>query len=145
MSDIRSAGVDQPRRGWKNWYLIPIGCLGLIALIAALVFFVFAVTRPVVDAGDSFMTALKAGDNTAAYALASPSLQRELGSAENLGKMAGTYRPSTWSWSGRHIENGTGRVEGTVTFADGRSGHVRIVLLQSGGGWKVSAFQLNPD
>lgn len=144
MSDMRTAGVEPPRGGFKIWYLVPIGCLGLIALAAAIFFFVFALTRPVVDTGDAFMNALKAGDNAAAYALATPSLQRELGSADALGKMAGTYRPSTWSWSQRSIKNSIGRVEGGVTFTDGRSGHARIILEQVGGQWKVSGFNLNP-
>lgn len=145
MSDMRNAGMEQPRRGWRMWYLIPIGCLGFIALIAAIFFFVFAVTRPVVDTGDAFMNAFKAGNHQAAYALATPSLQRELGSAGTLAKMTQDYRPSEWSWSQRQLKNGVGRVEGGVTFSDGRRGSARIVLEQANGQWLVSSFQLNPS
>lgn len=145
MSDMRNAGVEQPRGGFKAWYLVPIGCVGILALIGVFVFFIFAATRPVADTGDRFMNALKAGDNQAAYALATSSLQQELGSAEELGKVTQQLRPSEWSWSSRNINNDMGQVEGSVTFSDGRSGHARVTLQRSGSEWKVAGFNLNPS
>ncbi|MEA3030885.1 MAG: hypothetical protein QOJ53_1699 [Sphingomonadales bacterium] len=123
--------------------LLVVGALALF--VTVLVFGVMSLTRPVVDAGDSFMTALKESDFPRAYALATPELQRELGSVEVFAKRAGPERPATWSWSSRSIRNGTGRVGGAYTRFDGRAGRAEVVLHRVDGQWRVTAFRLAPD
>jgi len=90
------------------------------------------------------MTALKNGDAAGAYNLCTPALQRELGSAQGLDTRIknGRVQPTAWSFSSRNIENDTGQLEGTVTFAGNREGTVRLVLAQVGGEWKISGFNL---
>jgi hypothetical protein len=125
---------------------IALAIVGALALfVAVLLFGVMSLTRPVVDVGDGFMTALKQGDFPRAYALATPELQRELGSAEDFAKRAGPERPATWSWSSRSIRNGTGRVSGAYTALDGRPSRAELVLHRVDGEWRVTAFRLSPD
>jgi hypothetical protein len=137
---------DDPGLRRRRNLRIVLAIVGALTLfVAVLVFGVMTLTRPVVDAGDSFMTALRQGDFPRAYALTTPELQRELGSAEIFAKRAEPERPATWSWSSRSIRNGTGRVGGAYTRVDGRAGRAEVVLLRVDGEWRVTAFRLVPD
>lgn len=123
--------------------LIVVGSLALF--VAVLAFGVMTLTRPVVDAGDTFMTALKQGDFPRAYALAAPELQRELGSAQDLAKRAEPERPASWGWSSRSIRNATGRVSGGYTRLDGVPRRAELVMRKVDGEWRVTAFRLGPE
>jgi hypothetical protein len=130
--------------------LLIIGGVALVFCLMCAVLFgvVFALgmgaTQPAANTGEAFMTALKNGDAAGAYNLCTPALQRELGSAQGLDTRIknGRVQPTAWSFSSRNIENDTGQLEGTVTFAGNREGTVRLVLAQVGGEWKISGFNL---
>ncbi len=103
-------------------------------------------TQPAADVGEKFMQSLKAADYATAYALCHPALQREIGSSQNLKEMveSGQAQPRAWNFTARSIENDQGHLEGTVTMQGG-AGTVTLDLAQSGGEWKVIAFNLQPD
>jgi uncharacterized protein DUF4864 len=138
--------LHDPRlRRRRNLRIALLVAVALALFVAVLLFFVMTLTRPVVDVGDRFMTALKEGDFPRAYALATPALQRELGSAEDFAKRAGPERPASWSWSSRSIRNDTGRVSGAYTARDGRPSRAELVFHWVDGEWRVTAFRLGPD
>lgn len=137
--------ADSKRR-WLLW-VVGLGLLAavIVAFVTILIAVISALTQPVVTAGDAFMTALKSSDSTQAYALCTPDLQKELGSVSGLASLVQPDQPAQWSWSSRSIRNGVGRLEGSVTYASGGTGTVRLVLEQVDNEWKVESFSLNPN
>ena len=138
--------VDDPRLRRRRNLRIVLAIVASVALFVAVLWFsVSALTRPVVDAGDNFMAALKQGDFPRAYALATPELQRELGSPDDFAGLAGRGRPADWGWSSRSIRNSTGRVSGAYTALDGRRGRAELVLRKVDGAWRITAFRFSPE
>lgn len=133
------------RKRWLLWVL-GLGLLG--AVIAAFVTILLVVlgnlTQPVVTAGDAFMTALKTGNYTQAYALCTPELQKELGNVSGMTTMLESDQPSQWSWTSRSIRNGVGLLDGSITYTDGKAGTVHLVLNQVGSDWKIVSFRMDP-
>jgi hypothetical protein len=132
------------KRRWRLWHIIAAAILGVAILAGGIVALAMSLTRPVVTASDTFMTALKDGDFHAAYAMGTPELRRELGSPERLGAMFVQARPATWSWSSRRIRNGAGSVSGSVAYSSGGESDVAIFLVAEGDDWKISGFRMNP-
>ena len=132
-----------PKRRRRVWLFILIGVVAVAALAAAIFFLVISLTRPVVDAADAFMTALKDGDFGRAARQTTPALQRETGGAEGFARGIGVYRPATWSWSQRSIRNGIGRVSGSVTYQNGANGSVRLTMRQIDDRWRVEGYSFN--
>lgn len=133
------------KRRFKKRYIILIALLGVLIMGGGIVALVMSLTRPVVTASDTFMTALKDGNFDGAYAMGTPALQQELGSGKRIGEMFAVARPVSWSWSSRSIRNGSGHVSGSVTYSTGSNGDVAIFLLPEGDGWKISGFRMNPQ
>jgi hypothetical protein len=132
----------------KRWLLWTLG-LGLLAAIIAgfvtiLVIVLGTLTQPVVNTGDAFMSALKTGNHAQAYDLCTPELQKELGSMSGIAALVGPDRPAQWSWSSRSIRNGVGRLDGSLTYASGKTGTVHFEFTQVGSDWKVASFRMNP-
>jgi len=140
---MEGADANGRKRRWRAWHFVLIGLLGAVVLAAAIFFLVSSLTRPVVDAADHFMTPLKDGDFGRAASQSTPALQREMGGAEGYGRGIGAYRPATWSWSQRSIRNGIGRVSGSVTYQDGASGSVRLIMHQVDDAWRVEGYSFN--
>ncbi len=135
----------QNKRRLRVWHVIAALVLGVAAMGGGCVALVFSLTRPVVIAGDTFMTAMKDGDFEAAYAMATPALREELGSPQQLEALFGARRPASWTWWNRQIQNQTGSVAGRVTYAGGGESQVVLFLLSVAGDWKVSGFRMNPQ
>jgi len=131
-----------------RWLLWTIAIGGLAAIITAMIvgisMLVGALTQPVVTVGDQFMTSLKSVDDAAAFALIAPDLQAELGSVSGLQTLVRDQRPTQWDWNSRSIRNGVGRLEGSFTYADGRTGTVHIVMRQVGNDWRIVSFSMTP-
>ena len=132
-----------PGRRAALWAL---GIVGL-ALVAALFLGglwlgLNATLQPVVGQGDAFLTALQRGQDAAAYALCAPDLQQQLGGVGGLTGLAQGHRPGHWSWSSRSVRNGVGRLDGSLTYADGAPGAVHLQLQQVGGAWRIESFRL---
>ena len=133
------------KRRLRVWHVIVLVVLACTAAGGGCVALIFSLTRPVVTAGDTFMTALKDGDFEAAYAMGTPELREELGSPQQLETLFGARRPESWSWWNRKIENQSGTVAGRVTYAGGGESEVTLFLLSVAGDWKVSGFRMNPQ
>ena len=89
------------------------------------------------------MSALKTGNYADAYALCTPDLQKQLGSASRIASLSQNHRPAQWSWSSRSVRNGVGYLDGPFTYTDGKAGNAHLVLHQVGKDWKLSSFNLN--
>ena len=137
--------LADPARRTMLW-AVGLGGLALIviAFVAGLIWLTTSLTQPVVDVGDSFLTAVQTGHDAAAYALCTPALQQRLGGAPGLTRLVAAFRPGQWSWSSRAVRNGAGFLDGAVTFVDGRAGTVHLTLQQVAGAWRVDALNLTP-
>jgi hypothetical protein len=100
------------------------------------------VLGPVVRSGDDFVGKLRDRQSDRAYALASPALQREIADAAGIERSIGTYQPVQWGWSQRSLHNGAGRLEGSVTYRGGRSGHAQLLMKQVDGQWRMDGYSL---
>lgn len=140
MTDLSSTS---PRRRFslRKIFLFLIG--GFVIFGIGLFLILRAALGPVSEAADAFMGALRDGNGAQAFALAAPSLQQELGSAEQMAASIGAYRPSTWSWSSRSVRNSDGRLSGSVTFQGGRTGTAEMTLVHDGSGWRVTGIRMN--
>ncbi|HYD13428.1 MAG TPA: DUF4864 domain-containing protein [Allosphingosinicella sp.] len=140
MTDLSST---RPRRrfGLRKILLLVLG--GLVIFGVGLFLILRAALGPVSEAADAFMSALRDGNEAQAFALAAPSLQQELGSAERMAASVGAYRPSSWSWSSRSVRNSDGRLSGSVTFQGGRTGTAEMSLVHDGEGWRVTGIRMN--
>jgi len=117
----------------------------IIAFVAILSLVIGTLTQPVVTTGDAFMTTLKTGDYTRAYALCTPDLQQELGSVPALSALVDGYRLGEGNWTSRSIRNGVGQLDGSLTYAGGRSGTAHLTLRQVGNDWRIDSFRMNPN
>ena len=143
MTDMnRNAGAP-PRRRLRAWHIVLIVVGGVGILGGGLYLILSTALGPMVQSGDDFMGGLRDRQFDRAYALTTPTLQREIGSAASMGQSIGAYQPAGWSWSQRSIRNGVGRLEGSVTYGGGRSGQVRLQLQEVDGQWRVEAYSLN--
>jgi hypothetical protein len=135
----------------KTLTYVAIGC-GVVAVLCICAFIAvfalglggaLALTQPAADTGEAFMTALKNGDYAGAYKLCAPSLQRELGSAQRLQQLieGGRARPTQWAFTSRDVNNDRAALTGTVTMIGGE-GTVALSLINTGGEWKIVAFDL---
>jgi hypothetical protein len=138
--------LASPRRRWLLW-VVGLGSLAaiVVAFIVILLLVLGSALQPVVTAGDNFMTALKTGDYAQAYALCTPDLQKELGSVAGTAALVQGHQPANWNWSSRSVRNGAGYLDGSLTYANGRTGTVHLVLNQVGKDWKIVSFRLNPS
>jgi hypothetical protein len=99
-------------------------------------------TQPIANAGEAYMSALRAGDYNKAFELSSTSLKQIAGDANGLQTALGSKQVSSWSFTGRSMNNGQGALSGTTTYADGSTGTVDMALTQEGNDWKVSGINL---
>lgn len=101
--------------------------------------------------GNNFMTQLKNSNWAAAYALCTTDLQRELGSAQQLGQRItnGKAQPITWTFqdfSEVTPDSVDAQIDGTAFYTGNRSGTLRLVLDRLGPNeWKISGFNLQPQ
>jgi hypothetical protein len=116
----------------------------IAGFVTVLIIVIGTLTQPVVNSGDAFMTALKTSNYAQAYALCTPELQRELGSVSGMETLVGTDQPTQWNWTSRSIRNGVGRLDGSLTYADGKTGTVHIEFTQVGNDWKIVSFRMDP-
>ncbi len=95
--------------------------------------------------GDAFMTGLKGGDYAGAYALFDPELQQKVGEPGDLQAMIESNRaqPKAWSFTSFNVttekNQTTAKIEGNVTYQDGRAGAVSLEMLRAGEAWKLTS------
>lgn len=133
-------GRRSPLRALLLFFLLPV-CAMLICVGScfAIVGFVFSATRPVGDAANSFLVALRDADYEALYTLASPELQGIMESPAGARSWANTLgsRPTDWNLNHFSVRNNGGSVQGTAQLADGRQVSVHIILGLYDGRWRV--------
>jgi len=120
-------------------------CIGLVVVVAVVGgLAAVGATQPTASTGDAFMTALRDGDFSQVYQLSSPSLQKEVGSAQKLERIIkdGKVQPTEWSFNSRNVSGDQAQLDGSATFTGDRDGTVTLVLAQSGNDWKVAGFNL---
>jgi hypothetical protein len=140
-----SVPVVGGRRRLLLWGLVLGLFLAACIAFTGIIFFVTsALTQPVVTSGDAFMTALKAGNYTQAYAFCTPDLQKQLGDVSGLATLVQSHQPAQWNWTSRSIRNGVGQLGGSLTYADSTSGTVHLVFDQVDNAWKIVSFRMNP-
>ena len=105
--------------------------------------------KALADQGNAFMTDLKDGNFQAAYDMMTAELQQEIGSVESLGSMIvdNAATPAEWSFNAVNMSTqegvNTGTLDGSVDYADGKSGTVNLEFVQDGDAWKMLSFSLN--
>jgi len=105
--------------------------------------------KDLADQGNAFMAALKDGNFQAAFDQMTPELQQEIGSVDDLQSMIvdNAATPSEWKFSGVNMttEEGMnkGTLDGSVDYADGKTGTVNLEYVQQDDAWKMLSFSLN--
>lgn len=119
---------------WKRF--APFAALLILAAITTACS-ALAELGPMTDAGENFLKAMKASDHHGSYAMLSSSLQKEIGGEEGWDKFCEPRVPTEWSISNKSIENGRGKLTGTVNFANGQKLQLGLVLEKEGDAWKL--------
>lgn len=99
--------------------------------------------------GQAFMQQLKDGKWPEAYALCTPALQKDLGSAAELGKKITDGKAQPISWNFTVISDVTpaskdAQIDGTAVLTGNVNGTMRLVLDRVASDWKISGFNLKP-
>jgi hypothetical protein len=98
--------------------------------------------------GNDFMTALRNAQYKAGYVMMAE-LQSKVGTAVDLEQMIeeNNAQPQEWTFSSWNMstdanQNNIAKVEGSVTYQDGRKGAVTLELVKVGEQWQVMSFNL---
>jgi hypothetical protein len=121
-------------------------CVGILTVTGGSLATIFSqVAAPAQVAGE-FMGHLQTGDWNKAYELCAPTLQRELGSAEALGRRItnGKAQPTGFVPNNTNLKTDRLEMTGTATFTEGRSGTFELVIDKLGNDWKIVGFNLQP-
>ncbi|MFL5243877.1 MAG: hypothetical protein ACJ8FY_17380 [Gemmataceae bacterium] len=120
--------------------IISILGIGACAAIGALFFGgLIALTRPVVEASEQFLSLLGQEKSAEAYGLAASGFraQQDEDSFRLAVKQLGLTDYSSVAWHNRVIENQEGTAEGTVTTKSGETKAISIRLAYEGSKWAV--------
>lgn len=117
---------------------LAVGLAGL-ALIVAIIFLVFGLTRGAVTAGNEFLGLIGSGKTAAAYESASATLksQQDVGSFEQVVKNLGLTDFASAFWSSIETKNDRAYLEGSVTTRSGGKIPLTMELVKESGTWKV--------
>jgi len=119
-----------------------LACIGFVVLLGGGVLFL---TQPVVDAGNAYMEAIKAGDYATAYDLSASNVQSEMGSVEGLQTFftSNNFFPESWSFNSRSIENNTGQLLGNASLRGGIEVSLELSFIKEGDAWKVRGISFS--
>jgi hypothetical protein len=120
-----------------------IGFFLLLGLVAAIVFFVFRLSAPMVAEGEKFLNAVGSGSTEVAYGMASATLrsgQTQEDFSRNI-KSFGLDGYQSASWSNRNINNDRGVLEGTAHTKSGGSVPLTMEMIKESGTWKVLSIK----
>jgi hypothetical protein len=129
----------------KRKLLIGCGVAGILGIglfvgfVAVVIAGAFALTRPVVDASEQFLTMLGQDKIDEAYSSTAAGFRARLDTASfgRSVKQLGLTEYASVTWNSRQIENDQGAAEGVVTTKDGETRPVSIRLVREGGRWAV--------
>jgi hypothetical protein len=120
-----------------------LGIGALAGLVALFVGGIFALTRPVVDASEQFLTLLGQGQIAEAYASTADGFrarQDEAWFTQDV-KQIGLTDFASVSWHSRQIENQAGTADGTLTTKSGGTRPVSVRLVREKGRWAVDGVR----
>jgi hypothetical protein len=128
----------------KGWLIVggivALVLLGLCLGLGGLFFSgIFALTQPVVDASEEFLSLLGQGRITEAYAATADGfrVQQNEPSFTVAVQQLGLTDYASVSWHSRQIKNQEGSVQGTVTTKNGSTKPIAVQLIREGDKWKV--------
>lgn len=127
--------------GWMAASLVAIClCAGLGALFVGKI---FAMTQPVVDASEQFLSLVGQGKTAEAFACSADGFraQQDEPSFTRAVKQLELNNYSSVSWHSRQIDNREGTAEGTVTTKNGFLKSITIRLIQENGTWAVAGVR----
>ncbi len=121
----------------KKGCLIALGIA--VVLVAAILLFVFGLTRGAVKSADDFLAQIGAGKIETAYQGTSATLRQRqtLASFHETVKELGLTDYASVFWSNREVKNDRAHLEGSVTTRTGGKIPLTIELVKEAGRWKV--------
>jgi hypothetical protein len=121
----------------KKSFLIALGVA--VVLGAAVLIFVFALTRGAVKSADDSLARIGAGKIEAAYQMTSATLRKQqtLASFGEILKDLGLTEFASVFWSSREVKNDRAHLEGSVTTRSGGKIPLTMELVKEAGRWKV--------
>lgn len=124
----------------KPWMKIVIGIVIVITLAISGILYL---TAGVVQVGDDFFAAVKAGDMDKAYSTLSVAFRAETSDEELRAYLSASRmdKVSETSWGNRSISSGRGKLVGTLTTTDGGTVPVEIDLIKEQDQWKIYALR----
>ena len=136
---------------WKTtvWALVilgvmfPIGCVIAIMVAGGGIFAIFAITQPVVDASEQFLTLVGQDKTKEAYAFTSDAYrarQDEAAFTAAVKQLELTDFASA-TWNSRNVNNDQGNVAGTVTTRKNASKPIAVTLVREQGQWKIAELR----
>jgi len=126
----------------KKKVLLVIGIVAGVALLGGVV--AFAATRGLPNAAAAFLTLIEQGRFDEAYHSTAAAFRHETDEDLFVAFISRTLLPeyAGASWSSRVIENGIGRLDGTVKTKDGARIPVTLEFVKEEGDWKVLSMQM---
>ncbi len=130
--------ADTPKK--KKMALWKKIAIGSVLFIGGCVSFILLATSGAVEAVESQLAALRAGDVDKAYSLTSKAF-RQATSREQFAQFTSRYKVLSknkeYSFTSRSVSGGVGKLEGTLTAQDGTVRPVRYQLVKEEGEWRV--------
>lgn len=129
---------------------IVFGCLiaGFLVYFILIFSLVMRLTTPLTNAVDGQLSALRAGDMTAAYAYMADNTKKSISINEfkqYMDKYPAIKSSVSASFPKREFNNNEGYIVAVLTMKDGSKVHVEYQLLKENGIWKISALRIAKD
>lgn len=121
-----------------------LGCFGCLSLFVSIFSLVMFLTRPVVEAGETFLGLIAQEKFSEAYASMATSSKSGL-SEEQFKTYAIDCKVNQYasaSWRNRKLENDRGYLKGRFTTKSGESYPIDVFLIKEGDVWKVLDYQV---
>lgn len=120
-----------------------IGLILVLAVIGAIVFVVFNLTRGATRSADEFFTLVRDGKAREAYRSASREFQASSSEAdfEAFLKNSTIADYDSAAWSSRSVSNNISELEGSIKTRAGGIVPVKIKLIKEDGRWKIHAIE----
>ena len=122
-----------------------LGCVCCAAFFAIGGYGLFQAGKPVIDAGNAYLQAIKDGDYAGAAAMETDTFRNSDGSAEDLSVIFGENKPDSWNINSFNIQNSNGTASGTMTDQAGQTRNIEIYMVKEGDDWKITGFDIAPQ
>lgn len=139
----RDPVVQPPYKGihMATWLKI---MLGLVVALAAVIGVAMYATSGITKTADAFIKAAGSGDMAGARSYLTDAFQaRDVESLESYLTRNGLVGMKQAKWSSRHVENGRGSLEGTITTASGGEVPVTVELVKEHNAWKLQSIDVS--